>query len=169
LVAGERITLHIEPSADLWTVPADRLQLERVILNLVLNARDAISDRELQPDGATTARGEISVRTANVALADTPATVNSDIGGPQVLLAVHDTGPGMPAEIRERIFEPFFTTKPGRGAGLGLATVFGIVKQHGGTIVCTSEPGAGTTFKILLPRDYVAVADAVHEPAVEAN
>ena len=138
---GEDITLDIVPAQQIGTVKADRSQIERVILNLAVNARDAM------PQG-----GKITIEMADVELDGTSPTLNRSVApGPYVMLKVTDTGCGMDAELQSHIFEPFFTTK-GQGTGLGLATVYGVVKQSGGDISVESAPGKGTTFRIYLPR-----------------
>ncbi|MFZ1219432.1 MAG: ATP-binding protein [Chthoniobacterales bacterium] len=143
-VIGERFDLQSHPDAEMGRVKADPSQIEQVVLNLGVNARDAM------PKGGT-----LIIRTTNVRLDRTTAPqISADLKpGDYVMLAVTDTGAGMDEETKSHIFEPFFTTKgPGKGTGLGLATVYGIVRQTGGGISVESEPGKGSTFRIYLPQ-----------------
>ncbi len=140
---GEKIALVVEHGQDLWPIKADLNQLEQVIVNLAVNARDAM------PDGGT-----LTIRTGNVTEAESAQFKQQGFKpGDYVMIEVDDTGAGMSAEIMEKIFEPFFSTKEvGKGTGLGLSTVYGIIKQTGGFIYVESAEGEGTTFRMLFPR-----------------
>ena len=142
-VISEDIGLESVLDPHLWSVRADPSQIEQILVNLIVNARDAM------PRG-----GRITIKTANSELATSYAQRREEMEpGEYVMLAVSDTGIGMDKDTQARIFEPFFTTKgPDKGTGLGLSTVFGIIKQMGGHIYVYSEPGQGTTFKVYLPR-----------------
>jgi two-component system cell cycle sensor histidine kinase/response regulator CckA len=149
----EDIVLQTLPAPRLWLVQADPGQIEQVIINLAVNARDSM------PQG-----GRLTIETANIVLDQEYARLHPSVApGPYVLLAVSDTGMGMSADVLQHAFEPFFTTKePGQGTGLGLATCYGIVSQHGGSIQLYSEIGRGTSVKVYLPR---AQGDAIAAPA----
>ena len=140
---GENVKLEMVHGRDLWPVKADLNQFEQVIINLAVNARDAM------PNG-----GKLSIRTRNVNAADLQAFPHRPLPDTDcVLIEVEDTGTGIPPEVRDRIFEPFFSTKEvGKGTGLGLSTVYGIVKQTGGHVFFDSVVGKGTVFRIFIPR-----------------
>jgi len=147
---GEDVGISTALEQGLWTVHADAGNMEQVLLNLVLNARDAM------PKG-----GKVTIRTENVMVPESKRKKVSEAqAGPHVLLSVTDTGVGMNRETMDHLFEPFFTTKaPGKGTGLGLSVVYGIIKQHEGWIEVASTPGQGSTFSIYLP----AILDAAGE------
>jgi len=140
---GEKVDLKISSGRDLWAVKADRNQLNQVVINLAVNARDAM------PEG-----GRLTVRTKNIGERESQKLSDSGVVvGQYVMIEVEDTGSGMPPEVMAKIFEPFFTTKDvGKGTGLGLSTVYGIIKQTGGYVFADSTPGRGTTFRVYLPR-----------------
>jgi PAS domain S-box-containing protein len=158
-VLGEHIALEFVNAAGVWRVQADVNQLENSILNLAVNARDAM------PGG-----GHLTIETQNVHLDEAYAATRPDVApGQYVMIAVTDTGSGMTPEIREKVFEPFFTTKPqGQGTGLGLAQVYGFIRQSNGHVTIYSEPDHGTSVKIYLPRLRGAAPAEIYVPAVEA-
>jgi PAS domain S-box-containing protein len=150
---GEDIDLVMTPGKNLWAVRADSGQIEQVIMNLAVNARDAM------PSG-----GKLTIETSNITLDEEYARVHAPLhAGDYVMVSISDTGAGMDADTQSHIFEPFFTTKGTKGTGLGLSTVYGIIKQSGGYIWVYSEVGRGTTFKIYLPR-----VPSIEEPTVHA-
>jgi PAS domain S-box-containing protein len=159
-VIGEDITLEIAGVDKLGVVRADPSQMEQVVMNLVVNARDAM------PRG-----GRLAITTSNVDVAAGAAAEDGPAPGRYVLLSVSDDGEGMNAETRRRLFEPFFTTKErGKGTGLGLSTCYGIVKQSNGYIQVHSEPGRGARFEIYLPRvDEVVAAPRASQPAARID
>ncbi len=154
-LVGEKIEVNLKQGRDLWLVKADLNQFEQVIMNLIVNARDAM------PNG-----GKIFLRTKNVLAAECAAYGEKQLpAADYVVVEVEDTGTGIPPEIRDKIFDPFFTTKEvGKGTGLGLSMVYGIVKQTGGFVFCDSAMGRGTTFRIFLTR-HIPVAEAPAEAA----
>jgi PAS domain S-box-containing protein len=154
---GETIAIETVLAAGLWSVEADANQLENAILNLALNARDAM------PSG-----GKLTIETANTRLDDGYALAHAEVApGQYVVICVSDTGTGMSRDVLGQAFEPFFTTKePGKGTGLGLSMVYGFVKQSGGHVKIYSEPGHGTCVKIYLPR---LIGDRTHEETAETT
>jgi CheY-like chemotaxis protein len=154
---GEHVALQTALADDLWPALTDDNQLENAILNLAINARDAMQDG-----------GKLTIETANAVLDEMYARVNDDVTpGAYVAISVTDTGTGMPASVVAKAFDPFFTTKPiGEGTGLGLSMIYGFVKQCAGHVRIYSEEGAGTTVKIYLPR-AVAQAESEADQATE--
>ena len=157
---GERIVLKVRPGEGLWSVHTDANQLESTLLNLCINARDAM------PEGGT-----LTLETANTHLDERfVRSIEGLVAGDYVVLSVTDTGTGIPPELREKIFEPFFTTKPiGQGTGLGLSMIYGFIKQSAGHVSLDSEVGRGTTFKIYLPRHHGEVASTEPERSEAAR
>jgi CheY-like chemotaxis protein len=141
---GEQIALDWRPGAELWPIRMDPSQVDQILVNVCINARDAIADV-----------GTVTIETSKIAIDAADLTDHQWLNpGEYLLLSVSDDGSGMDKQTRERAFEPFFTTKESsEGTGLGLATVYGIVKQNDGFVSVYSEPGQGTTFKIYFPRD----------------
>ena len=156
-----RVQIVTDLTDELWTVEVDPTQVEQVVMNLCVNAKDAMED----------SGGRISLVTRNVTIDASELALRHPGGQPgdYVLLEVADDGEGIPAELIDKIFDPFFTTKEqGKGTGLGLATSYGIVDQHGGWMQCDSEPGIGTTFSIFLPRkDRPVSLRATRRPVVD--
>ncbi len=144
---GEQVELKISSGRDLWAVRADRSQIDQVVINLAVNARDAM------PEG-----GRLAIRTKNVTERESQRMVSQGMAvGEYVLIEVEDNGVGMTEEVKSKVFEPFFTTKDiGKGTGLGLATVYGIVKQTGGYVFLESNVGKGAVFRVYLPRHHVS-------------
>ena len=149
---GEKSELKISTAPDLWYVMTDKHEFEQALFNLITNAKDAM------PDGGT-----LTIRARNVPERESQKLDHREFApGEYVLIEVGDTGHGMSPEVMDKIFEPFFTTKAiGKGTGLGLASVYGMVKQSGGYIYPESEVGKGTTFRIYLPRHHAEKDDAV--------
>jgi two-component system cell cycle sensor histidine kinase/response regulator CckA len=160
LISGTNVKLEVVYGRDLWPVKTDLSQFEQVLINLCVNARDAM------PEGGT-----LTLRTRNLTAAETAAFNYSFMPHEDmVLVEVSDTGTGIAPEIMDKIFEPFFTTKEvGKGTGLGLAMVYGIVKQSGGYIQPESEVGKGTTFRVFLPRYVAEPAAAAEADAVDPD
>ncbi|MGJ4891699.1 response regulator [Bradyrhizobium sp. HKCCYLRH3099] len=148
---GETISVEVVESAGLWQVEVDPSQMEAAILNLVVNANDAMQGQ-----------GKLTIETSNSFIDEAYARQHADVRvGQYVLIAITDSGVGMPREVVEKAFDPFFTTKePGQGTGLGLSQVYGFVKQSGGHVNIYSEVGEGTTVKIYLPRAHAAAVEA---------
>jgi two-component system cell cycle sensor histidine kinase/response regulator CckA len=159
-LVGEGITLKVEREPELWAVHADEAQLGNAIINLVVNARDAMASG-----------GTVTIRTANQTVKTASALGTAIMpAGDYVRIDVADTGTGMSKEVESKIFDPFFTTKPvGQGTGLGLATVYGIVKQSGGFITVDSQLGKGTCFNIYLPRRKVEISDTAPVEVIPAT
>ena len=157
---GETVSIEIVRGAGLWPCEIDPVQLENAILNIAINARDAM------PNG-----GKLTIETANARLDDEYAAAQADVApGEYVVLSLSDTGSGMPPDVLEHVFEPFFTTKDvGKGTGLGLSMVYGFAKQSGGHVTIYSEPGQGTTVRLYLPRAKRAATRERQKPAGEPN
>jgi PAS domain S-box-containing protein len=147
---GGSMALELKPGTALWPALVDPTQIEMIVLNLAINARDAMD-----------VGGRLTVQTGNVTISGARVRPEEPEPGDYVMVAVSDTGSGMPPDVVARVFEPFFTTKPvGKGSGLGLSQVLGFAKQSGGGVAIETEPGRGTTVKVYLPRATLAHADA---------
>jgi len=156
---GEHIEISTALAPDVHLALVDKGQLEQVVMNLVVNARDAM------PGG-----GRITIETGDATLDSSAFHQEKIVQGPYVMLAITDTGAGMSSETKQRLFEPFFTTKAaGKGTGLGLSTTYGIIKQSKGYVWVYSEPGQGTTFKVYLPRSISSVPTAPTAPSISTN
>jgi two-component system, cell cycle sensor histidine kinase and response regulator CckA len=157
---GEKVALNVVHGRDLWPVKVDISQFEQVIVNLAVNARDAM------PDG-----GRLTVRTANIAAPECAQFHAKGMpAADYVLVEASDTGMGIPGKILDKIFEPFFSTKEvGKGTGLGLSTVYGIIKQTGGFVYVDSAENKGATFRIFLPRHIASAQEIAAERAGEAE
>jgi nitrogen-specific signal transduction histidine kinase len=157
---GEQVEIEIALAQDAWPALIDPGQLTNALINLGINARDAM------PNG-----GQLTLETRNVVLDEAYAKENADVTpGPYVMIAVSDTGTGIPSEIRDKVFDPFFTTKAsGKGTGLGLSMVFGFIKQSGGHIKIYSEVGHGTSVKMYLPRATTVAGEAVETAPARAR
>jgi len=160
LISGTNVKLEVDYGRDLWPVRTDLSQFEQVLINLCVNARDAM------PSGGT-----ILIKTRNVTASDAASSQQADLPSEDfVMIEVSDSGTGIAPEIMDKIFEPFFTTKEvGKGTGLGLAMVYGIVKQSGGYIYPELEMGKGTSFRMFLPRHIPEVQQVSHAPATIAG
>jgi two-component system cell cycle sensor histidine kinase/response regulator CckA len=160
LLSGTHVKLDVDYGRDLWPVKTDLSQFEQVLINLCVNARDAM------PGGGTLTLRTRNLRAADVSAFNYPYLPHEDM----VLVEVSDTGTGIAPEIMDKIFEPFFTTKEvGKGTGLGLAMVYGIIKQSGGYIQPESEVGKGTTFRIFLPRHIVEMPSVTEAKVSESR
>ncbi len=153
---GDSIEVELALDPEVRTIVVDPGQIQQVVLNLAINARDAM-----------TGGGRLTIATGTESVDETSARIDGLHEGDYVTMTIADTGIGMEHETRERMFEPFFTTKPpGAGTGLGLSMVYGIVQQSGGAILVNSEPGAGTTFRIYLPQVSAAFESERPEPQI---
>ena len=157
---GAQIEIELALDRELGLILADHIQVQQMLMNLCINARDAM------PDG-----GRITISTRRLTKEESSVVSSLSSAATHIAIQVSDTGCGIPAEIRQKIFDPFFTTKPvGKGTGLGLAMVYGVVQHHGGTIRVDSQPGLGTSFTVLLPEGCAeAVAEEAQSPNIAAS